>query len=62
MRSILSRSAHADQLEAEVRDAMCCVPTDRCWECQVKLGEVRAVRRDAVLHSISHVRPRRPLR
>jgi len=60
MRSVLSRSAHADQLEAEVRDAMCCVPTDRCWDCQVKLGEVRAARRDAVLHSMSAVRPRRP--
>ncbi|HEX5919906.1 MAG TPA: hypothetical protein VFY76_18750 [Nocardioides sp.] len=60
MGSVLSRSAHADQLEAEVRDAMCCVPTDRCWECQVKLGEVRAARRDALLHSMSTVRPRRP--
>jgi hypothetical protein len=60
MGSVLSRSAHADQLEAEVRDAMCCVPTDRCWECQVKLGEVRAARRDALLHTMSTVRPRRP--
>ena len=47
--------------EAEVRDATCCVPTDRCWECQVKLGEVRAARRDALLHSMSTVRPRRPV-
>ena len=61
MGSALSRSAHADQLEAEVRDAMCCVPIDRCWECQVKLGEVRAARRDALLHSMSTVRPRRPV-
>ena len=61
MGSALSRSAHADQLEAEVRDAMCCVPIDRCWECQVKLGEVRAARRDALLHSMSMVRPRRPV-
>jgi hypothetical protein len=60
MRSTLSRSAHADQLEAEVREAMCCVPTDRCWDCQVKLGEVRAARRDALLHAIVTVRPRRP--
>ena len=59
MRSVVSRSAHADQLEAEVRDATCCVVTDRCWSCEVKLGEVRAARRDAVLHSISTVRPRR---
>jgi hypothetical protein len=60
MRSVVSRSAHADQLEAEVREAMCCAPTDRCWDCQVKLGEVRAARRDAVLHSMITVRPRRP--
>jgi hypothetical protein len=62
MRSVLSRSAHADQLEAEVRDATCCVATDRCWACEVKLGEVRAVRRDALLHSIRTVRPRRAAR
>ena len=62
MPSILSRSAHADQLEAEVRDATCCVPTDRCWPCRVKLDEVRAARRDAVLHVMSTVRPRRALR
>jgi hypothetical protein len=59
MRTVLSRSAHADQLEAEVRDATCCVATDRCWACEVKLGEVRATRRDALLHTISMVRPRR---
>lgn len=62
MRSTVSRSANADQLEAEVREATCCVATDRCWACQVKLGEVRAARRDAVLHSISSVRPRRSAR
>ena len=54
--------AHADQLEAEVRDATCCVATDRCWSCEVTLGEVRAIRRDALLHSISTVRPRRAVR
>ena len=62
MRSVVSRSAHADQLEAEVRDATCCVATDRCWACEVKLGEVRAIRRDAVLHRLSTVRPRRSAR
>jgi hypothetical protein len=62
MRGVMSMSAHADQLEAEVRDAMCCVATDRCWACQVKLGEVRAARRDAVLHLVSTVRPRRAAR
>jgi hypothetical protein len=62
MRSVVSRSAHADQLEAEVRDATCCVAIDRCWACEVKLGEVRAARRDAVLHRIRTVRPRRSVR
>lgn len=62
MRTVLSRSAHADQLEAEVRDAACCIATDRCWTCEVKLGEVRAIRRDALLHSLSTARPRRSLR
>jgi hypothetical protein len=59
MRTVLSRSAQADQLEAEVRDATCCSAIDRCWSCEVKLGEVRATRRDAPLHSISTVLPRR---
>jgi hypothetical protein len=59
MRTVVSRSAHADQLEAEVRDAVCCVAARRCSSCQAKLGEVRAARRDAILHTISSVRPRR---
>lgn len=59
MRTVLSRSAHADQLEAEVRDATCCTATARCCVCEVTLGEVRAARRDAVLLTISSVRPRR---
>lgn len=62
MRTVLTRSANADQLEAEVCDATCCVATDRCWSCQVKLGEIRAARRDAVLHIIGSVRPRRSAR
>ena len=57
--TILRRSAHADQLEAEVRDARCCDDDARCSSCQAKLAEVRAIRRDAVLHSILSVRPRR---
>ena len=62
MRTVLSRSAHADQLEAEVRDATCCVATDRCWSCETKMGEVRATRRDALLHTLTIVRPRRATR
>lgn len=61
MHTILRRSAHADQLEAEVRDARCCEEHARCTGCRAKLDEVRAARRDAVLHSISSVRPRRAL-
>ncbi|MCW2737664.1 hypothetical protein [Nocardioides sp.] len=57
--TILRRSAHADQLEAEVRDARCCDELARCDGCRGKLDEVRAARRDAVLHSIASVRPRR---
>lgn len=57
--TILRRSAHADQLEAEVRDARCCDDAARCPDCRAKLTEVRAIRRDAVLHSIASVRPRR---
>jgi hypothetical protein len=60
MHTIWRRSAYADQLEAEVRDAHCC--RDRCSSCRVKLDEVRAIRRDAVLHSIATTRPRRSLR
>lgn len=58
--TMVRRSAHADQLEAEVRDARCCDDTARCPSCLAKLVEVRAVRRDAVLHSVAFVRPRRP--
>ncbi len=55
----VGRSAHADQLEAEVRDAGCCDDSARCSACRAKLDEVRAARRDAVIHSITSVRPRR---
>ena len=61
MHTIWRRSAYADQLEAEVRDAHCCRDRDRCTSCRVKLDEVRAIRRDAVLHSIATTRPRRSL-
>ncbi len=57
--TIVRRSAHADQLEAEVRDATCCDEGARCAGCRARLEEVRAIRRDAVLHSIASVRPRR---
>ncbi len=59
MIAILTRSAHADQLEAEVRDARCCQDLARCANCQAKLDEVRAARRDALIYSIASVRPRR---
>lgn len=59
MQAALRRSAHADQLEAEVREARCCAEQTRCATCRAKLDEVRAARRDALLHSIASVRPRR---
>lgn len=62
MQTILRRSAHADQLEAEVRDARCCDDTARCSSCRARLDEVRAIRRDAVLFSLASVRPRRGFR
>lgn len=52
-------SAYADQLEAEVRDAPCCDGLCPCDPCQAKLDEVRAVRREALIHSVTSVRPRR---
>jgi hypothetical protein len=61
MSTILRRSAHADQLEAEVRDARCCQEVARCAVCRAKLDEVRAARRDALIHAIGSVRPRRAL-
>ena len=59
MHTTVARSAHADQLEAEVRDAGCCNDRARCTGCRAKLDEVRAARRDAVIHLVSSVRPRR---
>jgi len=59
MHTTLSRSEHADQLEAEVRVAHCCEDLARCADCQAKLDEVRAARRDALIHSVASVRPRR---
>lgn len=59
MYATLSRSAHADQLEAEVREAHCCEHLTRCADCRAKLDEVRAARRDALIHSVASVRQRR---
>ncbi|HXH77876.1 MAG TPA: hypothetical protein VNJ48_05185 [Nocardioides sp.] len=59
MQTTLSRSAYADQLEAHVRDAQCCEPLARCSDCRAKRDEVRAARRDALIHSVSLARLRR---
>ena len=59
MHTAISRSAHADRLEAEIRDACCCDDLARCVDCQAKVDEVRAARRDALIHSFASVRPRR---
>lgn len=59
--STLSRSAHADQLAAEVRDARCCQDLARCARCQAKFNEVRAARRDALIHLVASARARRAM-
>lgn len=59
MVTTLSRSASADQLEAHVRDATCCVAPARCADCHARLDEVRAARRDALIHALTSVRQRR---
>jgi len=58
MHTTVSRSAHADLLDAEVRAHRCEQPA-RCADCRAKLDEVRAARRDALLHSVASVRLRR---
>jgi hypothetical protein len=62
MQTTLSRSAYADQLEAEVRDAHHRGDPARCADCRAKLDEVRAARRDAIIHKVASVRSRRPVR
>ena len=59
MPSTLSRSPHADQRVDELSDAGCCDSQARCLGCQAKVHEVRAARRDAVIHSMRTTRPRR---
>ncbi|SED26798.1 hypothetical protein SAMN04489844_4056 [Nocardioides exalbidus] len=64
MQSTLVRSAHADEVEAQVQRATCCTALARCRRCRGKLAAVRAWRRDALVHSLSsslaRSRPRRP--
>lgn len=59
MHTTLSRSAHADPLEAGGREAARCAVPDGCARCREREAEDRAMRRDAVLHAIATVRPRR---
>ena len=42
-----ARTAHADQMHAEVRDARDCDALDPCASCQVKTATVRSARRVA---------------
>jgi hypothetical protein len=58
MHTTPSRSSHADHVEAELRDASCCDLLQRCAECHARADELRAIRRDAVLHALATVRPR----
>jgi hypothetical protein len=58
----LSRSAHADVVGAASRDAGCCEAEARCAGCEARAQEMRAARRDAIIHSVSVMRPRRHVR
>ncbi len=40
-------------------DAGCCQAHNLCPECQATTDEIRAVRRDAVIHLVASLRPRR---
>ena len=62
MRTTLNSRAHADQLENEVRAAHGCEDLAHCADCQAKLDEIRAARRDALIHSVGSVRPRGAVR
>lgn len=62
MQTTVRRSSHADHLEPEVRAASCCDAHARCADCQAQLDEDRAARRDALIHSVARVRPRRAVR
>lgn len=46
-----ARTAHADQLHAEVRDARDCDAIDPCESCQGMTTEVRAARHAARVHA-----------
>ncbi|WP_297739777.1 hypothetical protein [Nocardioides sp.] len=59
MEITLSRSAYAGQLEARAREAQCCESFARCADCRAKRDEIRAARRDALIHCVSLNRPRR---
>ncbi len=59
MRTTLSRSAHDGQLVAEVSEVRCCQDLSPCARCLARGDEVGAARRDALIHSVASVRPRR---
>lgn len=58
---ITSRTAHADQLHAEVRDARCCDALDPCAGCKAKTRAVVAIRHaERVAAAKSEQAPRVP--
>lgn len=59
MHTTLGRSAHADQFVPKLHDARCCDAMAPWSNCRAEFQEIRAARRDAVIHSLSTMRARR---
>ena len=59
MASTLDRTRCDEPLRSDPCDAGCC-DTPPCTDCRTRMAEERAARRDALLHALAHVRPRRP--
>ena len=54
----LTHGAHAARREAEIRDARFCEDLNLCPACHATKDELRAARRDALIHSVVFSRPR----
>ena len=59
MHTTLNRNAPADQFVPQLHHARCCDALAPCPNHRAELHEIRAARRDAVIHSLSTMRARR---
>ena len=59
MPTTLDRTSCDDRLGHQPRAGGCCDPMLPCADCRVRIDEDRAARRDALLHALAQVRPRR---